>query len=108
MLENGSEFSCQTLDVSPLGIAFRGRPIGAIGERVIAYVDQLGRIEGAIVRRSFVWFAIKISATPGKLERLASKINALVQREEDVPLDREPTTEPTGDLQTLSAGRLGV
>ncbi len=66
--------------------------MGAIGDRVVAYVDQLGRIEGTIVRRSFVWFAIEIAATPGKLERLARKIDSLVQREDDGPLDRRPAT----------------
>ncbi len=92
MLADGSEFSCDTLDVSPLGIAFRGRPTGAIGDRVVAYVDQLGRIEGTIVRLSFGWFAIEIAATPGKLERLARKIDSLVQRENDGALDRQPAT----------------
>jgi PilZ domain-containing protein len=92
MLEDGSEFSCQTLDVSPMGIAFSARPTGAIGERVVAYVDKLGRIEGAVVRRSVAWFAVEIAATPGKLEKLARKINSLVQREDDGLLDRQPST----------------
>ena len=80
MLEDGSEFRCQTEDVSPAGMAFRGRPSGNIGEWVVAYIDQLGRIEGTIVRRSVVWFAVKVAATSGKLERLACRINSAAIR----------------------------
>ena len=91
MLEDGGEFRCQTEDVSPAGMAFRGRPTGNVGERVVAYIDQLGRIEGTIVRRSVVWFALEIAATSGKLERLAFTINSLVRGEGDGFLDRPPT-----------------
>jgi hypothetical protein len=81
MLEDGSEFSCETQDVSPIGIAIRSSSAGAIGDRVVAYFDGLGRIEGRIVRRAIAWFAIDITATPRKLESLANKINRLVENE---------------------------
>lgn len=81
MLEDGSEFPCQTLDVSPIGIGIQGFVPGAIGDRVVAYFDGLGRVEGKIVRRAHTWFAIDISATPRKLERLADMINRIVGKE---------------------------
>jgi PilZ domain len=81
MLEDGSEFSCETQDISPIGIAIRGSSAGAIGDRVVAYFDELGRVEGRIVRRAPAWFAIDITGTPRKLESLANKINQLVESE---------------------------
>jgi hypothetical protein len=79
MLEDGSEFACETQDISPIGIGIRGFSAGAIGDRVIAYFEGLGRVEGRIVRRAHTWFAIDIIATPRKLESLANKINRLVE-----------------------------
>ena len=81
MLADGSEFPCQTLDISPIGIGIRGFSVGAIGERVVAYFERLGRVEGKIVRRAQTWFAVDITATPRKLEKLAEKINRLVADE---------------------------
>jgi hypothetical protein len=75
MLEDGSEFSCQTQDVSAVGVSVQGFPAGAVGGWVVVYLDGLGRVEGAIVRGTRAWFVIEISATPAKLERLAKKIN---------------------------------
>lgn len=80
MLEDGSEFPCETQDVSPIGIGIRGFSGGSIGDRVIAYFDGLGRVEGRIVRLANTWFAIEITATPRKLERLAEMINHMIER----------------------------
>jgi hypothetical protein len=81
MLEDGREFPCQTLDVSPIGIGIKGFVAGAIGDRVVAYFEGLGRVEGKIVRRAHSWFAIDISATPRKLERLADLIDRMAGNE---------------------------
>ncbi|HXZ15078.1 MAG TPA: PilZ domain-containing protein [Roseiarcus sp.] len=80
MLECGREYPCVTRDISRMGVAIQGVPVGAIGERVIAYLDELGRIEGRVVRRAEDWFAIEIVATPHKLERLDDKISAIVRQ----------------------------
>jgi PilZ domain len=81
MLEDGREFPCETLDISPIGIGIRGFAAGAIGDRVVAYFDELGRVEGHIVRRAPTWFAIDIMATSRKLERLAEVVDRLVGNE---------------------------
>ena len=80
MLECGREYPCVTRDISRMGVAIQGVPVGAIGERVIAYLEELGRIEGRVVRRAEDWFAIEIVATPHKLERIDDQISAIVRR----------------------------
>jgi len=118
MLVDGREFPCQTQDISPIGIGIRGFPAGAIGDRVVAYFDGLGRVEGRIVRRSETWFAVDITATPRKLEKLANKIDCLVERESrgaycaqgaiDAPsLLRITTTRPTpSNSEPIDAKRI--
>ena len=80
MLENGREYPCVTRDVSRMGVAIKAVAVPALGERVIAYLEELGRIEGRVVRRSPSWFAIELVGTPQKLERLEEKISAIVLR----------------------------
>jgi hypothetical protein len=80
MLEGGREYPCVTRDLSLMGMAIEGVSVGAIGERVIAYLEKLGRIEGKIVRRSEGWFAIELMGSPHKLDRLDEQIRAILRR----------------------------
>jgi hypothetical protein len=80
MLEGGREYTCVTRDISRMGMSIEGVPVAAIGERVVAYLEQLGRIEGRVVRRAKGWFAIELVATPQRLELLDEKINAIARR----------------------------
>ncbi len=80
MLEGGREYPCITRDVSRIGMAIEGAAVGAIGERVVAYLEELGRIEGRVVRRSKGWFAIQLVATPQRLDRLDEMIGAIIRR----------------------------
>src|SRR5208337_2497157 len=84
-------------------MAFIGRPTGNIGEWVVAYIDGFGRIEGTIVRRSVVWFAVRVAATSGKLERLAGKINfSCSVKMMDFSIDRQRSgATPTGQPPTF-------
>jgi hypothetical protein len=62
---------------------------GKIGERVIAYVDHLGRLEGKITREFEGGFAMSIGATPRKREKLAAQLTWLANRQIlNLPEDR--------------------
>ena len=50
MLADRREFPCQVLDMSPGGMAIIGPVSGKAGERVVAYIDHVGRLEGTIIR----------------------------------------------------------
>ncbi len=80
MLECGREYPCVTRDLSHIGMAIEGVPVAAMGERVVAYLEELGRVEGRVVRRSRGWFAIELVATPQRLELLDEKISAIIRR----------------------------
>ena len=82
MLENHQEFPCQILDMSPGSAAMITPVSGAVGERVIAYVDHVGRLEGNILRLFDGGFAISVKATERKRDKLAAKLTWLANRHE--------------------------
>ncbi|AXS42644.1 PilZ domain-containing protein [Breoghania sp. L-A4] len=89
MLENRREYPCQVSDMSPGGAALIAPVTGEVGERVIAYIDHLGRIEGKIVRHIEGGFAMTLNATARKRDKLASQLTWLANRHElNLPEDR--------------------
>ena len=80
MLADRREFPCQVTDMSPGGMALMAPVSGATGERVIAYVDHLGRLEGKVARVFQNGFAMTISATTRKRDKLAAQLTWLANR----------------------------
>jgi PilZ domain len=80
MLPDRREFPCQVVDMSPGGMALIAPVAGQPGERVIAYVDHLGRLEGHIARILQNGFTMTISATPRKRDKLAAQLTWLANR----------------------------
>jgi PilZ domain len=80
MLADRREFPCQVVDMSPGGMAMIAPVNGKAGERVIAYIDHIGRLEGTIVRQFANGFAMTIAATPRKRDKLASQLTWLANR----------------------------
>jgi len=77
MLSDGGEHPCETIDVSITGLAINGYVMADLGERVIAYIDELGRLEGVVARRGNGWFALDVKIPQSRIDRLARKIAAL-------------------------------
>jgi hypothetical protein len=89
MLADYREFPCQVIDMSPGGMAVVAPVAGEPGERVIAYVDHLGRLEGKIARLLDNGFAMSISATSRKRDKLAAQLTWLANRQIlNLPEDR--------------------
>jgi hypothetical protein len=80
MLTDRREYPCQVVNMSPGGMAMIAPVTGSVGERVIAYVDHLGRLEGAIARHFDNGFAMTIAATPRKRDKLAAQLTWLANR----------------------------
>lgn len=80
MLPNRQEFPCQTIDMSPGGLAVAAPVRGQIGDRVIAYLDTLGRVEGKIVRHLDDGFAMELNTTVAKRDKLADQLTWLANR----------------------------
>lgn len=68
------EFACTLVDVSPGGarIASNTPPKG--GERVVLLFDGIGRMEGEVVRAGRAGFAVRLTMSTRKRDRLADAI----------------------------------
>jgi hypothetical protein len=109
MLQDHREFPCQVVNMSPGGLAMYAPGIGGVGERVIAYLDHVGRVEGKITRLIDNGFAMTIAATPRKRDKLAAQLTWLANRQilnlpEDRRHDRIVPRNPSGIL-TLEGGQ---
>jgi hypothetical protein len=81
MLEDKREFPCQTVDMSPGGVAMIAPVRGQIDERVVAYFEHIGRIEGKIVRHTDRGFALAFNLPFAKREKIANQLTWLVNRD---------------------------
>jgi len=89
MLSDRREFPCQVVNMSPGGMALVAPVAGTVGERVIAYVDHVGRLEGIIARLLDNGFAMTIAATVRKRDKLAAQLTWLANRQSlNLPEDR--------------------
>jgi hypothetical protein len=89
MLEDRSEHPCQVIDMSPGNVAFRTDHPGELGEKVIAYLDHIGRVEGVVTRGIEGGFAMTILASERKRDKLAAQLTWLANKHElDLPEDR--------------------
>jgi hypothetical protein len=70
-----------------------------VGERVVAYFDHIGGVEGLVVREFDGGFAIKFNSTKHKREKLAAQLTWLANRSELVADGRrhERVTPKNGD-----------
>ncbi|MBV8399138.1 MAG: PilZ domain-containing protein [Acetobacteraceae bacterium] len=89
MLPDRREFPCQVINMSPGGLALLAPGIGSVGDRVIAYLDHIGRVEGKITRIIDNGFAMTVAATARKRDKLAAQLTWLANRDIlNLPEDR--------------------
>jgi len=116
MLEDRTEHPCQVVDMSPGNAALRCEKSGEPGEKVIAYLDHIGRVEGVVTRRLQDGFAMTIVASERKKDKLAAQLTWLANKHElDLPEDRRheriaPRAGPSASSATgaFSSGRNGT
>ena len=109
MLENRQEYPCQTVDMSPGGVALIAPVRGGLKERVICYIDQIGRVEGGVARLFENGFALALNVPLVKREKLADQLTWLGNRHAlGLPEDRRHERVPPRNQRTtlrLSDGR---
>jgi len=111
MLPDRREYPCQVINMSPGGLAMLAPGIGNVGDRVIAYLDHIGRVEGKIARIIDNGFAMTVSATPRKRDKLAAQLTWLANRDilnlpEDRRHDRIVPRNPIAVLMLEDGRRL--
>ncbi|ODT78755.1 MAG: pilus assembly protein PilZ [Pelagibacterium sp. SCN 64-44] len=89
MLADRREFPCQILEMSP-GDAMVIAPVaGMVGEKVVAYIDHIGRVEGSVQAIIDGGFAMDIAASPRKRDKMAAQLTWLANKDVlNLPEDR--------------------
>lgn len=82
MRASKEEFPCRMIDMSVGGIAVASPVAVNVGERIVAYFDEIGGLEGTVTRVFDGGFAIGLTVTAHKREKLAAQITWLVNRDE--------------------------
>jgi hypothetical protein len=81
MRENKEDYPCQVVNMSAGGVALLAPIVCEVGERIIAYLDVIGRIEGIVVRPIDGGFAMKIIAGLHKREKIVNQLTWLINRD---------------------------
>jgi hypothetical protein len=81
MLSDRREYPCQTVNMSPGGVRLTCAVLGEVGERVVLYLEFIGRIEGTVARHTTGGFAVRLGATLRKRDKLASQLTWLANRD---------------------------
>jgi hypothetical protein len=80
MREDKQEYPCQIINMSAGGMAMLAPVACQAGERIVAYLDNLGRIEGIVTRAFEGGFAVRILASLHKRERIANLLTWLTNQ----------------------------
>lgn len=80
MFSDQRECPCQLVEISPGDASFVSPFKADIGARVVAYVDDIGRIEGVILEHLDNGFVMSISASQRKRDKLADTLTWLANR----------------------------
>jgi hypothetical protein len=89
MLADRREFPCQIIEMSP-GDAMVIAPVsGTVGEKVIIYLDHLGRVEGTIRALVDGGFHMDVVASPRRRDKMAAQLTWLANKDIlNLPEDR--------------------
>lgn len=81
MREDKQEFPCQVVNMSAGGMALLSPVPCEENERIVAYLDNFGRIEGRISRCFEGGFAMRITASAFRREKIANLLTWIVNRD---------------------------
>lgn len=82
MREDFSEQKCKIERMSPAAASFVCASQPSVGEKIISYIDQLGRLEGIVSNINSSSFDVIINATPRKQTKLAAQLTWLANKHE--------------------------
>lgn len=89
MLSDRREFPCQVIEMSPGDAALIAPVAGKLDERIIAYIDHIGRIEGSVTDLIDGGFEVTLVASARKRDKMANQLTWLANKDEmNLPEDR--------------------
>ena len=80
---NRRQFACRTSRVSPYQMMIAVPVVGAVGERVISYFGEFGKLDGWVSGIAEGGFLIDLAVTKAKRQTLAGKLSWLEKQQAD-------------------------
>ena len=77
------EFPCILLDISPVGAALECAGYLSAEDKIIFYLERLGRFEGTIVARAGIRLSVKFAKSEFSRTKIASKIAHFLETVDD-------------------------
>ena len=104
MLPDMSEHPCQVVDLTGMGATFLTSFVPAKGLAIVAYLEEVGRIEAVTAGNINGGFSVVFSLTGSRLERLQHRIEWLQKRQVGQEPDgrRHSRYEPTEKTSQIS------
>ncbi len=96
MLEDRREFPCQVIEMSPGDAHIIAPASGNVGEKIIAYIDHIGRIEGRIIEDIDGGFHMEVKVSPRKRDNIAAQLTWFANKDILNLPPRRPATRPPG------------
>lgn len=89
MLADRREFPCQVIEMSPGDARVIAPVSGQPGEKIIIYLDHLGRVEGTITELIDGGFKMDLVSSPRRRDKLAAQLTWLANKDLlNLPEDR--------------------
>jgi PilZ domain len=102
MLPDMSEHPCQVEDITMEGATFKTAKVPLLGQSLVAYLEEVGRVEAISAGPVDGGFKIKFSLQGARLERLQQRIQWLREKESGAPDGRRHARyEPTEKVSQI-------
>lgn len=88
MREDAQEYFYKTTAISPAFIALETDFQGEIGEKLVCYSEEIGRLEGVISEGAQGAFMVKLTISEYKREKLANQLTYLANKQVLNPIDQ--------------------
>ncbi len=97
----GEEFQATTVDVCAGGLRINlARPM-SVGENLVLYIDDIGRVEATVSRvLSEIGYAVEFRAPPRKRDKIADQLTWLINK------DRLGLSDEREDERRVSGGQI--
>ncbi len=89
MCADFNEYECVAVEMSPGEVQFKCGALPRLKERIVSYIDHIGRIEGRVKKLNGNGFVISVNATERKRQKLAAQLTWFANKNElGLPEDR--------------------
>jgi len=80
LLDDGTERPCMVVNISAGGAMVRAKHTPSVGDRIVLYVDSVGRFEGVVIRVGHNGFAVQYRTRRAKSQRTADALIRVLNR----------------------------